>query len=369
MFRRLHKALASAFVLLVFLAAPLSAKPGLDGDLEWSPGPGYCDFQGQFCDSSGCLPDSDPLSQLACECQLLDPGCGVGSCTRGGSWIDGASCSAPVAWLPSSTVSLLMCGGAGGLPGGYGLSSSCEAITCAPAPAAPRVWWSLDEVPTSPRFVADMVGLNYGIEMGGVIQDSGRVDEALRFSSVTDSVVAAFRDGPTHGHLNLTVSAWIKPQLSGLLSPDQTILYWGGTAPGTASYRLFLQGDRLAFQTSVQNGIVPNVVTATAQTPPGAVAGDRWNHVTAVVDQMAQEVRLFVDAVPLATVSSFFGTSLPPWVAKEWRIGLDGQNGSGFRGKIDEVMVFETPLTPGQVFGIYDSGSAGLCKPSNPAIP
>ncbi|MEO1369157.1 MAG: LamG domain-containing protein [Acidobacteriota bacterium] len=369
MFRRLSFVHVFSLAVWAVFTASSAAEPGLEGDLEWSPGPGYCDSQGQFCDSSGCLPDSDPLSQLACECQLLDPGCGIGSCTRSGSWLDGSSCAAPLAWVPSGAVSLLMCGGAAGLPGGYGLSSSCEAITCAPTPAAPRVWWSLDEVPAAPRFIADMVGLNYGIEMGGVVQDTGRVDEALRLDSVTDSVAAAFRDGPTHSHLNLTVSAWIKPRLNGLLSPDQTLLYWGGTAPGTTSYRLFLQGDQLAFQTYVQNGIVPNVVTATAQTPAGAIVGDRWNHVTAVVDQFAQQVRLYVDAMPLATVSSFFGTSLPPWIAKEWRIGLDGQNGNGFRGKIDEVMVFETPLTASQVFEIYDSGSAGLCKPSNPATP
>lgn len=119
----------------------------------------------------------------------------------------------------------------------------------------------------------------------------------------------------------------------------------------------------------MQNGIVPSLVTATAQTPLGAIAGDRWNHVTAVVDQMAQEVRLYVDAAHLATVSSFFGTSLPPWAAKEWRIGLDGQNANSFHGKIDEVMVFEAPLTAGQVFEIYDSGSAGLCKPASFAFP
>jgi hypothetical protein len=49
-------------------------------------------------------------SQVTCECQLVNPACGLGSCV-GTSYCEGNGCATPVCYASSSPVSQIMCGG------------------------------------------------------------------------------------------------------------------------------------------------------------------------------------------------------------------------------------------------------------------
>jgi len=72
-------------------------------------GPGTC-VGSSYCDSCVCYAPEAAISRLACQCRLLDPSCGIGECI-GGSYCDGPYCPFGVCHIPSSQISLAMCGG------------------------------------------------------------------------------------------------------------------------------------------------------------------------------------------------------------------------------------------------------------------
>lgn len=72
-------------------------------------GPGKCD-RDVYCDGCVCYPPTSAISIAMCQCDLLDPTCGVGTC-HAGSYIEGDECPYPVGYSPSSLVSQIMCGG------------------------------------------------------------------------------------------------------------------------------------------------------------------------------------------------------------------------------------------------------------------
>ncbi|HEY4595008.1 MAG TPA: hypothetical protein VIJ02_01305 [Thermoanaerobaculia bacterium] len=79
---------------------------GEQASLDADPG----DIQQTYCDGCVCYAPEAAISRLACQCNLLDPSCGIGECV-GGSYCDGPYCPFGVCHIPSSPISQAMCGG------------------------------------------------------------------------------------------------------------------------------------------------------------------------------------------------------------------------------------------------------------------
>jgi hypothetical protein len=73
-------------------------------------GPGICKGK-VYCEGGSCSDPGSVISIVMCQCALLDPACGLGSCD-GGAYSTGENCASPVSYPPGSPVSQAICGNA-----------------------------------------------------------------------------------------------------------------------------------------------------------------------------------------------------------------------------------------------------------------
>ncbi len=128
----------------VLVLALLGAVPALAAEVI----PEGC-VDKSYCDGKKCYAPESPISEFACSCRLLNPVCGVGTCTDTGSYCEGRGCGdSAVCHAPSSPVSQVMCGGAAmgeacePPAGGCGVGACkegawCDNCGCQPLDAAP----------------------------------------------------------------------------------------------------------------------------------------------------------------------------------------------------------------------------------------
>lgn len=334
-----------ALFVCIFAAGSVAAQ--FDDGKPGSTDPGFCIGE-RFCDSTGCRPTTDPMSQMACGCSppLLDPACGYPSCSSIGSLVEGAACSFPVAYLPGHVVSQVLCAGAG-------LNSSCN-TDCTPPPPNMEAWWTLDRLPWSPLLAPDQIGpfWHHGILNNGAVHGAGKVDQAVYFDGVDDFIQAPIYPNTTdHPYYNLSVDAWVRPDS---LNPGQfqTLVEWKGQNPG--SYALFLYGDEIGF------AIQGNPSSYTPITTNANLQIGEWVHLTAVADPQAQEIRFYVDAVLVHTFGSYVTQG---WLAGNGNSWFLGEN---FKGALDEVEIFERVLGQSEIQALVDADAAGKCKPAIP---
>jgi hypothetical protein len=87
-----------------------------------------------------------------------------------------------------------------------------------------------------------------------------------------------------------------------------------------------------------------------------------WHHVAAVWSG-SNMVTLYVDGLPQTDIST---DPLPPIniiSSGSLNIGQLVQFGDGFIGSIDEVQIFNRPLSESEIQAIFNAGSAGVCIP------
>jgi hypothetical protein len=97
-----------------------------------------------FCDGAACAPTTAAISEVACQCALLDPSCGTGVCIEG-AYCEGFGCPNPVCYDVDSTISQAMCNGAA--------LAGC-ALDCV-APAGEVALWPLDETATTAAYTVE----------------------------------------------------------------------------------------------------------------------------------------------------------------------------------------------------------------------
>ena len=90
------------------------------------------------------------------------------------------------------------------------------------------------------------------------------------------------------------------------------------------------------------------------------VTDDRWHHVVGVYDAGGAELRLYVDGYQEASVggvaANAYGTNGRP-------LSIANHANRGFAGQMDEVAIYESALTSGQVFTHYATGSDVVFDP------
>ncbi len=332
------------FLVFLMLLAPGASAESFEKEPFPSPGPGYCDADGRFCDVSGCRSSIDPISQVACRCSLIDPSCGVGYCSwnQPSGWMEGPHCSFPHALSPSHPASLVLCSGAG-------LNLSCG-LDCTPPPPLMRAWWTMDRVSNAPNLAVDIEGGNHGTSQGGALHVQGMVSEAIYFDGVDDRVAAPLIYGNSdHPYYNLTIDAWIRPD-SVQSSDNGSIVEWAGSNPGY--YDFFISDNELGF------AFCDNQTCWALKSIGAGVLPGKWSHVAVVFNLSAHIVSFYVDGQFINT-RTWTGPSV--WfsgVGNSWVLG------QRFHGAIDEVEIFERVLSISEIRAIYEAGSAGKCKPA-----
>jgi len=235
---------------------------------------------------------------------------------------------------------------------------------CVSAPLGMVSWWPGDDNPN------DIVGVNPGMLLGSADYGPGMVGRAFRLNALGDCVRVSPATSLNFGTAfvsggDLSIDAWIfvtpaQSNYTATVLPivDKRALPNGPLAPDATGYFLFLYNGRLAFQ--LGDGMSSNYISSSLS--PDLLTGG-WHHVAVTVDRnSATGGNLYVDGVP---VLAFDPTSRPMSLANNAPLLIGRHAASSepsFIGLIDEVEIFSRPLSPQEVWGIFNAGSAGKCK-------
>jgi hypothetical protein len=197
---------------------------------------------------------------------------------------------------------------------------------------------------------ADATGLNPGTLINGPTWTTGRIGKALQFDGSTTRVDLG--NGPgLHLTSSLTLAAWIRP--TGLPSGNDDAVIISK-----------MQGDVRGFQldTTIDRG--PRAIGFKLQDPSGnymmrygqtAVSQDVWHHVAGVYDASRRTMEVYLDGrrddgdlVGTVATSQFDATGS---VTIGSRSGAPGTY--DFNGIIDEVMIFDRPLSEPEIRELY----------------
>ncbi len=240
-----------------------------------------------------------------------------------------------------------------------------------PLPAKPQVavpngglvgWWKGE------GNANDSIGENHGAAMNGVSFAAGRVGEAFSFDGVDDYVNAGF-GGNLDDIRVLTIEAWIflnsygKGPAAAKNSVPVGRIVSKQIGQNLNGFNFAVRGGQyqdLAFVRHFSGGLAAWV------TPVSSIKLGRWHHVAVVYESrsVTNIPKLFVDgeALPVKATAKAVGFATPD-SSSNMIIGARQVNSKTidcfFDGLIDELRVYNDPLTADEVRSSYDAGSAG----------
>jgi hypothetical protein len=214
--------------------------------------------------------------------------------------------------------------------------------TCVSPPANLVSWWTGDNT------AIDIQSGNNGTLHGGATFAAGKVDRAFSFNG-TSAFVEIGPPGSITGTGPFSIDAWVQTSSGN----DMEIISQRDPGATDGEYEFHIFGGNLVFYT-YDGGVTNLSMTSTALVDDG-----QFHHV-AVVRAVDGTGQLYIDG-NLDTTQSPNGISnlQPLGVA----IGVDRRDKVRFfNGLIDEVEIFNSALSAGDIASIYNAGSAGKCK-------
>jgi hypothetical protein len=204
----------------------------------------------------------------------------------------------------------------------------------------PIAHWTFDE--TSGTTAHDSAGTNNG-SVSGAVWKAGKIGGALDFDGVNDYVDCG-QNAYVQGN-QITLSAWIKSEVSGTDNQMHRIITrWGGTAStdafnlsydgrtGNKSFYFELNADHSSYV-----GFNQPIVT------------DQWYFVTGVYD--GTNMKIYINGEEKASMLNS-GNIFP--AIGSTLIGKDEANWNPcFNGVIDDVRIYDYALNAGEVSQLY----------------
>ncbi len=245
----------------------------------------------------------------------------------------------------------------------FSVVSRSDAAGCFSAPPGLVGWWTAD------GNANDIAGTNNGTLMGGATANApGEVGPAFSFDGTNGFVQVP--NAPALQPTNLTIEAWV--QFSSLDSPGL------GGSPAGNQYIVFKQNSRsanfegfdlaktrtgsndvflfLCTSSSAQSSEVHSITT---------ISTNVWYHIAGV--RGSNFLQIYVNGVleqqtnitfpqDYGNLPLYFGTTGEPY----WDHKL--------AGNLDEVSLYNRPLSSNEIASIYAAGSSGKCKEAEIAL-
>jgi hypothetical protein len=218
--------------------------------------------------------------------------------------------------------------------------------SCDPPPAGLVSWWAAE------GNALDQISGNNGTLAGSASYGSGEVGHAFVFTGNDgDGVVLG---NPTNLQLqNFSIEAWVKRASTSSVSqsaPNAELFSYG-----LGGYAFGVWSDGRLYLSKMG---IDNVTLSTG------ISDTNWHHVA--VSKNGSAVVFYIDgtAYNVGPYASTFVFTTPA------AIGTTGDNlQTSFYGVIDELSVYNRALSPSEIQGIYNAGSAGKCfTPVPPSI-
>ena len=221
--------------------------------------------------------------------------------------------------------------------------SLAGSATCVSAPAGVISWWRAE------GNAVDDAGTNNGAFNGGATTGGGKVLQA--FSLNGSSAYVSAPDSASLHPSNFSVEGWFF-----VAGGSGTTRMIGSKPVGTGNEDSFIvyvaSDDTIA--AGVGDAVSTDILTSTV-----TVSASSWHHFAYTYNGTTQAVYLDGTLANSATTAKTVGYSAAPFL-----IGADNNSStftSFFNGGIDEVTLYNTVLTAGQIAGIYGADSFGKC--------
>lgn len=185
----------------------------------------------------------------------------------------------------------------------------------------------------------------------------------MSFDGVDDYAVT---DIPTVAtETGFSVAAWAN--LSKM--PDTAAIIAAQPGNYSPSFELYYSKsyDRWVFNQYTSDTATAGAVRAMATTPGGVTTG-QWTHLVGTYSSASKELKLYVQGVLVGTTP--YST---PWDARRGlQIGAgsySGQTASYFPGAIDDVRIFDKPISEAEVTSLYKKQPIGSGRPARAVFP
>jgi hypothetical protein len=233
---------------------------------------------------------------------------------------------------------------------------------CISSPAGLVGWWTLDELHGTTAY--DSAGTTDGTWFNGPVATNpgaARVDRALKFDGVDDSVRASSTPAVNLGTSDFTIEGWLAMNASG----RRAVVDKRTVSPGAEQgYALYIENGELSFRMAVA-GVIDDFDSGTL------VDDLQWHHVVVTLERAVTDGGLFyVDGEP---VEHFDATALAGSLDNPQGLNLgrssDPSSRDHFEGVLDEIKIYNRALTVDEVYDAFTAGSQGACKSSPCADP
>ncbi len=272
-------------------------------------------------------------------------------------WSPGGATNSSITVSPVSTTTYTVTvtdGTMGCTNSGSGTVTVGFACTCDTAPSNMVLWLPFDE--TSGSASANLAApAYYGTQVGGPSVVLGAyVDNSLQFSG------SQYVDVPDYSAIDIgtndfTIDAWVNLSTKALAAPPSVIVDKTDTNTGIG-YNLAVTNSALVLTMGASY-----TDTGALLVPPDGL----WHFVGVSVSQCTSNVSFYIDGnfnsmVALTPVDVSNTHDL--WVAAA-DYG-DNVLNQPWQGDLDEVEVYNRALASNELYGIYDAGPLGKCKPA-----
>lgn len=242
-------------------------------------------------------------------------------------------------------------------------SHSCAQTTnCAPPASGLVSWWAAQDN------ADDTLGnINSGLH-GGVAYASGQVGRAFEFDGFSGSVTNS-----TWGLTNIvdsyTMEFWAWPTAGRASTSENTL---GTAGHGNQRYAIFPYSGPTDGIVGAGVSVGTNGVSVVEHGPaylPTLLVHDTslngWTHIAVVY--MNRQPTLYLNGVFVKAGLTSLNPSCPStWLGER---GAVNYNQGFYAGRLDEVSIYNRPLSAAEIQSIYAAGSAGKCPPSSPPEP
>jgi uncharacterized delta-60 repeat protein len=228
---------------------------------------------------------------------------------------------------------------------------------CTPAPPGMVRWWPGDGK------AVDIIGGNDGTLQGGATFTPGMVGQAFSFDGLDDFVQIPMNPSLfalTQGTLDM----WVKiDNLNDNTARLFAIAQSGTVFPSGDQWTLDYRGVGLLETSLTSRGSLVMAAFTSA-----VITDNNFHHIAVVADGV-DPIEIYVDGVSVPVTSTiattadrFFGHASN---ANNMTIGAISRDMVLAEGAklIDEVEIFDRPLTQSEIQNIYNAGPAGKCKP------
>ncbi|MFD5747183.1 LamG-like jellyroll fold domain-containing protein [Streptomyces sp. NPDC127033] len=226
-----------------------------------------------------------------------------------------------------------------------------------------RAAWSLDD-PAGATAAEGTAGARVAELRGGATSGvAGAIGTAVSFDGVDDY---AQTDIPTVAtESGFSAAAWVKlsrmPETAAIIAAQP-----GNHSPGFELY-YSKSYDRWVFNQYISDTAGSNAVRVMSATPGDAKAGT-WTHLAGTYSQTDGELKLYVQGKLVGTTPY-----TTPWDARRGlQIGAgsySGQAASFFPGTIDDLRIYDKPLTATEVTRLHNKQPIGTGRPARAVFP